>query len=61
MTSVSCVNGGDRPGLVLGRERPGEREEEKQGKQAAHGVQRLSWATFWSISSEAWMDLEFTS
>src|SRR6478736_7475928 len=46
--------------------RRGEREdrgkERSEGEeQVAHGDQRLSWATFWSISSEAWMDLEFTS
>ena len=51
----------DGRGGVVRREGQRGAEGEQEGQQAAHGAQRLRLATFWSISSEAWMDLEFTS
>ena len=39
----------------------GEREKERKGRERFHGNQRFICATFWSISSEVWMDLELIS
>ena len=53
---------GRRDGLQPGdqRQRAGESEDEN-GAEGAHGHQRFILATFWSISSEVWMDFELIS
>jgi hypothetical protein len=51
--------GGGRPGRGPDRE-GGEGNEEAEGEQGSHG-QRFMLATFWSISSEVWMDFELIS
>ncbi len=54
------LGGRGEAGGPAGEEQGG---EEREGG-ATHGgdqAQRLSWLMFWSISSEVWMDLLFTS